>query len=361
MESGVLKVVRIGLKIIVGLVAVLATILAVSGLAYSRYMKIDLARGLNESGYVRVGGIDQWVQIRGDDRSNPVLLLLNGGPGASTIPSTSLFRSWEKQFTVVMWDQRGEGRTFENGGPHGSEPMTIQRMVEDGIELSQYLRSHLHKQKIVILGHSWGSILGVRMVKEHPELFAAYVGTGQVTNMQTDIAAAYPSLRVLAESRRNTSALRDLNALGPPPYESLQKDLSVILWANALDAEAYKGSNIVYVPWGLATWLVTQRVYSSGAEYSGRVLSEPLSHVDLLSLGTKFDVPVVIIQGSDDLVTVTALAKDYFDGISAPHKDFVLLQGHGHFAVYKDSDVFLAAVAAHVLPLLTHSGASGGS
>lgn len=347
-----LKVVRITLKIVAGLIAVLAVILAVSGLAYSRYMKIDPVRGLNESGYVRIGGIDQWVQIRGDDRSNPVLLLLNGGPGGSMISSTSVFRSWEKQFTIVMWDQRGEGRTFERSGPNGSEPMTIEKMVEDGIELSQYLRSHLQKQKIVVLGHSWGSILGVRMVKEHPELFAAYVGTGQFTDMKRDVAAAYPLLRASAESRNNAKALQELNALGPPPYESVEKSVSVIAWANKLDRESSKGSSIVYLPWGVAAALLDLRIVLPGLEYSGRALFGQISQVNLPSLATRFDVPIIMIQGSDDLVTVTALAKDYFDRISAPHKDFILLQNHGHFAVYKASDEFLTALVAHIRPLL---------
>jgi pimeloyl-ACP methyl ester carboxylesterase len=133
--------------------------------------------------YVKIGGIDQWIQIRGQDRDNPVLLCLHGGPGATWLPLTAVFAPWEKDFTVVQWDQRGAGKSLEASGPSIASTMSIQRMADDGIELAELLRAHLKKEKILLLGHSWGSILGVHMVLQRPDLFYAYVGTGQVAQM----------------------------------------------------------------------------------------------------------------------------------------------------------------------------------
>src|SRR5215472_5647649 len=109
---------------------------------------------IEEAMYVKIGGIDQWIQIRGQDRNNPVLLCLHGGPGATWLPLTALFLQWEKKFTVVQWDQRGAGRTLAKTGRSVADSMSIDRMAQDGIEVSEFLRSHLHKDKIILLGHS---------------------------------------------------------------------------------------------------------------------------------------------------------------------------------------------------------------
>ena len=144
---------------------------------------ITARNGIDEAKYVKVGGIEQWITIRGEDRKNPVLLLLHGGPGDATNPwGYAGFRSWLKYFTVVQWDQRGAGRTLGKNGPSLAPTITIDRMAQDGIELAELLRKTLQKDKIVLVGHSWGSILGVFMAKARPDLFYAFVGTGQVAD-----------------------------------------------------------------------------------------------------------------------------------------------------------------------------------
>src|SRR5436190_4073833 len=155
---------------------------------------------IDEAKYVQVGGIEQWITIRGEDRKNPVLLFLHGGPGDATNPwGYAGFRSWLKHFTVVQWDQRGAGRTLGKNGPSLAPTITIDRMAQDGIELTELLRKTLQKEKIVLVGHSWGSILGVFMVKARPDLFHAFVGTGQVADPAKNYAVAYDALLKKAE------------------------------------------------------------------------------------------------------------------------------------------------------------------
>ena len=121
----------------------------------ARDFTISAANGIDEGGYVTIGGIEQWITIRGEDRSNPVLLFLHGGPGDVTNPWSSLFFGpWEKYFTIVQWDQRGAGRTLRKTGPSVTSTMTVDRMTKDGIEVAEYVRKHLRKNKIVVLGHS---------------------------------------------------------------------------------------------------------------------------------------------------------------------------------------------------------------
>ena len=143
--------------------------LIVAALAYRAYRHhqianatvIDTAKGIDEALFAKIGGIDQWITIRGQNRDNPVLLLLHGGPGLPTNPYSQTFLfSWTRDFTLVQWDQRGAGKTFGKSGPL-DPAVTIDRMALDGVEVAEFLRQKLHKQKIVLVGLSWGSILGV--------------------------------------------------------------------------------------------------------------------------------------------------------------------------------------------------------
>ncbi|MGH7484231.1 MAG: alpha/beta fold hydrolase, partial [bacterium] len=137
--------------------------------------------GINEAVFVPIGGLDQWLSIRGENRRNPVLLVVHGGPADPQWPQAAKYRPWEKSFTVVQWDQRGAGHTFGRNGEKTPD-VNLERITRDGIEVAEYLCRTLGKKKIIVLGHSWGSLVAIQMVQRRPELFAAYVGTGQVAS-----------------------------------------------------------------------------------------------------------------------------------------------------------------------------------
>src|SRR5438067_2891415 len=186
----------------------------------ARDYAITAPNSIDEGRYVEIGGIEQWITIRGEDRKNPVLLFLHGGPGDATNPwGYAGFRNWLKYFTVVQWDQRGAGRTFGRNAAATASSITIERMVQDGVELSELLSKRLQKDKIVLVGHSWGSTLGVFMAKARPELFYAFVGTGQVADPTRNYAVAHAALVERASREGNTRALQELNEVGPPPYK----------------------------------------------------------------------------------------------------------------------------------------------
>jgi pimeloyl-ACP methyl ester carboxylesterase len=304
---------------------------------------------IHESRYIRVGGIDQWIQIRGDNRRNPVLLWVNGGPGASTMLVAPAYQSWEREFTVVMWDQRGEGKTFEKNGESGSGRMTIEQMSSDGIEVTQFLRKHLHKDKIILLGHSWGSMLGIHMIKRRPDLFTAYVGTGQVTCLPRQFEAAYPLL--LARAKSNSQAEQELTALGPPPWRDAAAYDTVNKWGEAFDPPAIPPTEEDRRTWMSSPRPQAPAYIQAGVEFSQRMLSQAMAKEDLPAFATRFAVPVIFIQGADDLLTTTSEVRAYFNQIVSSNKHFIELPAAGHDAIFRNRHEFLAQLVSQVRPL----------
>ncbi len=308
-----------------------------------------VAAGIHEAMYVRAGGIDQWVQIRGDDPANPVLLWINGGPGSSTIPDTPMFRSWERHFTLVMWDQRGEGKTYERHGESIEKTVTIPQMAADGIEVTQFLLRHLHKQKIILLGHSWGSILGIRMIHAAPQLFSVYVGTGQVTSLPRQLEAAYPTLLELAQS--NMDAMQELSAIGPPPWPSRAQYDTIERWEGELEPPSDPPTAEDERTWMQLPMPDFPQYLDDGEEFSNRLLTAAMDKEDMPALASAFSVPIVFIQGQVDLLTTTALVRDYFNRIEAPSKQLIEVPKAGHNAIFTRREPFLAQLLEVVRPL----------
>lgn len=314
---------------------------------------IRSTKGIDEASFVPIGGIEQWVTIRGQDRANPVLLFLHGGPGDVTSCWTfTLFASWEEHFTVVQWDQRGAGRTLRKSGPAVAQTLTVGRMAGDGIELAEYLRKHLGKDKIILVAHSFGSLLGLLMVRTRPDLFYAYVGTGQVADETKNYAAAFDALLKKARAVRNQRAVNELVKVGPPPYSSGEGYGVQRRWSNAFEgADRFLLSTL-----GLALVAPGCSVKDVNDSSAGQVLSaEHLVPQTKSSgpkeLGLKFSIPMFFFQGAEDFTTPTGLARGYLEAIQAPQKEFVPIQGAGHFAVFIHSDQFLDELVRRVRPL----------
>lgn len=312
---------------------------------------------IDESAYIKIGDIDQWVTIRGEDRNNPVLLILHGGPGDVTNPwGYAYFHNWEKYFTVVQWDQRGAGKTLEKSGESIASTMTIDRMVQDGIEVSDYLRGHLKQEKIVLVGHSWGSLLGLLMTKSKPEFFHAFVGTGQVPSSSTEANTVAHRLALQwSHSANNAAATADLNRIGLPPYKDGTDGWSVLYkWRNACEGpgrDVFLASTLYYAL-SNPGYTIRDFNYSQDSQLiSGNTLFDQITNLDHKRLEGTFNVPLFVIQGENDCTTPAELAKKYLDSISAPHKEYVVIPSEGHFAAFIKSDEFLKDLLARVRPM----------
>lgn len=313
---------------------------------------ITAPNGIDEARYVEIGGIEQWITIRGEDRHNPVLLVLHGGPGDATNPwGYAGFRPWLKTFTVVQWDQRGAGRTWGRNLPSVADTITIERMVQDGVELAELLRKTLQRNKIILLGHSWGSTLGVFMAKARPDLFHAFVGTGLVADPARNYRVAYEALLEKARHSSDERAILELTRVGPPPYPDGRGYAVQRKWSNLFEgADLFISSMFGLALGAPGSTLRDVNDWIDGQGVSGQRLVPVTSSLDSQRLGGTFAVPVFVIQGAEDFTTPTSLARTFVRSIHAPRKAFVPIAG-GHFAVFMHSREFLRQLIARVLPL----------
>jgi len=346
--------------LLMGPVAVVALSLAYPALpqnAAAQALPVREPERVKEEMFVRIGGIDQWITIKGDDRNNPVVLFLHGGPGDALSPiADARYAGWERDFTLVQWDQRGAGRTYGKSGPSIEPTMTIERMSDDGIEVAQFLAKHLNKKKIIIYGGSWGSILGIYMAHARPDLFYAYVGDAQMVNTRKNESASYVRVLEMARAAGDQQAITALTAIGPPPWDSLKK------WpVFAKTRRAYQSKLVTAPPapekLNPAYASPEERAQSEAADdfsfehFWGLKMSGPMEQVDLPALGTDFAIPIFILQGQEDLTALPELAKAYFDSIKAPLKQFYLVPGTGHESSATELDMTLKVLVEQVRPL----------
>ena len=355
------------------IVALLVIVIAALGYrAYRQHKTADMLainseRSLVEAKFVTVGGIEQWVQIRGEDTNNPVILVVHGGPGMSNIPVTNRsMRPWESNFTVVNWDQRGAGRTYMQGGRSAAPSPTTEQIIQDGIDVAEYVRSRLNKQKIILLGASWGSIVGIEMARRRPDLFYAYVGTGQIVNMQRNEVVGYKRLMERVRAADDKSAIEQLEKIGPPPYAELS-----LMGAERQVLMAHPPASERNVMSSAIRELLTAPGYSLRDAYDVIAAGMDTNHLDRLyvefmaydvtSKGTTFELPMFFLQGADDIQTPTELVVELFPTIVAPKKELVLIPEGGHLAIGALSETFHQELSTRVRPLAIAEASRAGA
>ncbi len=327
--------------------------------------RITAPNGIEESVPVKINGITQWLLIRGSDKRNPVLLYLHGGPGTPFMPlAWTVEKPWEDFFTVVQWDQRGAGKTYAADDPNLVAPtMTIPQMMSDTAEVVRYLREHLHKRKIVVVGHSWGSILGVALAQHHPEWLYAYVGVGQYVNSQRNEEAGYKFALDQARLSKNTQAERELLAIAPYPGDLDHLGFDKIgvqrKWLTSFGGIVYGRHNQSFED-GVSTLSPAYSQHDLDAADEGTMFSvthllRPLLHVDYMST-TNFKCPVFVFEGRHDYATSHDLAYQWFTNVMAPSKDFVWFENSGHLVPEEEPGRFLYHLVHDVRPLAIKEG-----
>lgn len=327
--------VRIGLVLLILVAAVLAARIfaPISTPPFEGSAGRPLAGSIAVAERWPINGVEQSVIIRGRDASNPILIWLHGGPGSGETPILRVLNGQlEESFTVVYWDQRLAGQTLD---PLAAAPesLTIDQMVADLEVLVDRLRKRLGQEKVVLVGHSWGTMLGVLYASRHPDKVAAYVGIGQMADKPRAEALSYAYAADQARRRQNGEALRQLREIGPPPYSG-EEIFVQRAWLYEFGGASYTDMSLprlILMSLGSseANWRDLYAT-SNGGVLGARLLEPQLLSRNLDRTYLRFDVPVLIVAGRHDHLTSSVLAHRYYERIQAPAKTFVWFERSGH-------------------------------
>jgi pimeloyl-ACP methyl ester carboxylesterase len=304
-----------------------------------------------------IGGSDQWVLERSENIENPVILFLHGGPGTSQLTSNRRnTRDLEKSFIVVNWDQRGAGKSY--GALRDAAKMNIDQFVEDTRELTLYLLKKFGKERIVLVGHSWGSVVGALAVAKYPELYSCYVGIGQIANMEEGEAASYRWTLEQAKKRNAKRAVKTLEKMGPPPYQGdwRAKTISERSYVARFGGEVH-GSKLGAIGIVLGNVLFS-REYSlidrvnvfRGVLGSMKLLWPQLFKVDLFRSVPEMRVPVFFMEGRYDHEVPPDIAVRYFAALKAPAKELIWFENSAHMVNSEERVRFNKILVEKVLP-----------
>lgn len=319
--------------------------------------------GIDVEEFVTLGGFDQYVRIRGRDKNNPVMLDLHGGPGGAQSGMTHrTLRPLAEYFTLVEWDQRGAGKS---AGDESLVPtMNYQRMVDDTVELIEYLQKKLGVEKVVLVGHSWGSMLGIGVAQARPDLIAAYVGVGQALAWN---AAFDESQRLLMGAAKEAGDADVYDALAALPKEWPSKDdeeafMERVMVVQGPLANYGKGVHALKETNLLKSDLVMDAILSPdisltdilgifGKSEPTNALVRDLHQRDFRTeLGYQYQVPMFIFQGEHDWQTPTTLVKPWFAKLEAPHKEYVAFEDSAHIVISEEAGKYLLEMVNRVRP-----------
>ena len=326
--------------------------------------RITAPNGVQDSFAAELGGTKQWVTVRGSDRDNPLLLYIHGGPAAPETPVAWAFqRPWEDFFTVVQWDQRAAGKSYRLNSPAKVAPtLSVDRYVDDAIELILLLRKKYEKQKIILVGHSWGTIIGLSVAMKRPHLLHAYVGVGSVINFRENERAGFEWTLAQAIEDGNEVAVKELEAIEPypgsgdfdPEKTGVERKWSIhygALSAYRDNAEYYFHAPRLspeYTPRDIEAW-------GAGSALTIKTLFPKLATVSFDDVH-RLETPIFLFVGRHDYTTPSSLAVEWLAQLRAPKKGVVWFENSAHLVPIEQPGRMLWALLTRVRPIAEQAG-----
>ncbi|MBP5520574.1 MAG: alpha/beta fold hydrolase [Treponema sp.] len=290
--------------------------------------------GINKGMFVEINGTKQWIQMYGKNLENPVLLYLHGGPGAPTSLYDHAFtKDWTDIYTVVTWDQRNSGKSYS--ADQSFSDLSYQNFMQDGLEMTQFLCKFFNKEKITLLGHSWGSLFGANLALNYPQYYECYIGTGQVVDMDENEKAFVQAAKSWAQNDpENQKLLEELEKddSSTSYWLARQKIMQIYKYDMYADGRDYNlVSAIIFNPhYSLSDILkVYDYLVHKTPEYADYTLSPDFKNYTLTDK-TEYQIPYYNINGDKDFQANYLLAQKYFDTINAPKKQLFIMKDSTH-------------------------------
>lgn len=309
---------------------------------------------------VELGGQQQSILVRASDPDDPVLLYLSGGPGQSDLGyGRVLLEPLVADFVVVVWDQRGTGTSY--GALDPSETLTLDQAVADTIQLSSLLADRFDEERIYLLGESWGSTLGVLAAQERPDLFHAYIGSGQMVSQRVTDQIIWRDLLAHADRTGNGELYDQVLTFGEPPYRDAPWSNSIVMGHYPLLETAYtppaayieRGEGSGIGPYGVLAseyGLVDKVNALRGLLDTFSLMYPQLQDLDFRVDVPALDLPVYVLDGEHELRGRRDLALEWFEGLSAPSKELVTYADAGHSVVFEQADAFHRLMVDQIVP-----------
>jgi proline iminopeptidase len=309
---------------------------------------------------VRLGGQDQTIMVRAYSPDKPVLLYLNGGPGQSGLPFTRVILSdLSRDFVIVDWDQRGTGKSYAAFEP--SATLTLERTITDALELTNYLRQRFAEQKIYLVGESWGNILGVLVVQRRPDLFYAFVGSGQMVNPSETDRRIYKDVLELAAKNNNVGLAARMHSYGQPPYADMP-------YANVFAMGQYEAlykpytPSQAYIALGKKSGIGFYGIFASeynlvekvnvlrGLMDTFTVMYPQLQEIDFRRDVKHLEVPIYVLDGTAELSARRDLMLEWIGALNAPKKQVFALENAAHSVAFEQFEAFDKILLETILP-----------
>lgn len=299
---------------------------------------------INEAGFVPIGGIDQWISIRGRNPRNPALLFVHGGPAQPQSLFPEELAPCEADFNVIRWDQRGAGKTFGKYGTSTPE-MTTDRLAQDALEVADYARRRLGKRKIILVAHSWGTALSLTVLSRRQDPFAAFFGCSQLTSWRRMIQDRDVWTRQQATAAGDTATLQELDAVANLPLTDARTLHVSDKYAASASDQAWMNARQKFLTSPPEAVKVEAANFVPGIMFSGDKLFSSMVAFDARKVIMNFSIPYYVLQGRDDHMVSFEDARAYVSEVRAPAKEFITVDG-GHFAVFTNSDQILSIIRA---------------